>query len=351
MAAGNQNDNTTTTLLMFGVVIVVAIIIIKTFGNDIMSAFLHLRMWAVKAYLYLFSTNTLLNAYDSIDIYTPKEWTYGEFSMLSNSLRFYISIPLLLIFLPYAYKVHKKNPLNKFNRQLSRKTLCESEVVLWPWIAPVIKLNIIDEPLDQGDWRMSDITLTFCRKYSLLDSKNNLLPENARKVLIDQLGTLWTGIDDLKIHEKALLACFLAQLNMKKDDCLKGLSILARSISNGKIDYSFVDGYIKKYAYTEISEEFLNKNAYTLNVIATVYEESKKLGKIPPSYFLWLKPVDRKLFYTLQCVGRNLPFCEVAGIFGHGLAEKVIEKKCVIPYVDKGIEGLKMGLEEIKIID
>lgn len=351
MAAGNQNDNTTTSVLIIVGFLIIGVVLTNIFGNDIMAFFLQLRMWVIKGYLTVFHTQALQDAYDYIDIYTPKEISFGEFAQISGDLRFYLAIPFALFFIPFGYRIYKRNPLGKHTRIMGREELCASEVGLWPWIAPVLKLNIVDQPIDKGSWAMSDTVLIFCRKYSLLDNKNNLQEEKARKVFIDQLGSLWNGIDNLKSHEKAILACFLAQLNGNSKDCLAGLSKMSVSIAQGNIDYSFVDEYLKKYAYTETSEKALNCNAYTLNVIATVYEKSKKYGKLPPSFFLWLKVVDRRLYYTLQCVGRKLPFCEVAGIFGHGLAEKVVEEKCYIPYVDKAVAGLKEGLTLIKIVD
>lgn len=344
-----QQDNTMSTLLVIGAVFIGGFIVTKYFGNDIMAAFLQLRMWMVKGYLYIFNTNGLQMAHDLMDIYTPKEWTYAQFVQVSGDLRIYLCVPFVLIFLAYGYKVHKKNPFKKHARILTRTSLCESEVAIWPWIAPVIKLNIIEQPLDEGEWAMSDIVLKFCRRYSLLTEKNTLQKIKARKAFISQLGILWTGIDSLKPHQKALLACFLAQLNLQRKEALRGLEILSRSIATGNIDYSFVDGFIKKYAYTEISEKYMSQNAYVYNVIATVYKQAKKEGKLPPSFFVWLKVVDRPLFYTLQCVERRLPFCEAAGIFCHGLAEEVVGKKCIVPYVDKAVDGLELGLKEIKI--
>lgn len=350
MAGQNQNDNTIGTLLVIAAVLIAGFIIKNFFGNDIMYIFLQMKMYIVKGYMLFLHTDGLKDSYDKIDIYTPKEWSFSTYADLSGTLRFYTAIPLLILLVPYGIKVYKKNPLNKYKRKLTRQTLCESEVGLWPWIAPVIKLNIINMPLEEGDWAMSDISLNFCRKYNLLNDKNIVQVDKARKVFISQFGPLWRGIDYLKPEEKALLACFLAQLNGNPKEAVTGLSILSASIANGDIDYSFVDGYIKKYAYTEKSEKAMSKNAYVYNVIATVFEECKPQGKIPPSYFLWLKPVNRPLFYTLHCVGRRLPFPEVGGIFGHGLAEKTIGEKCINPYVDKAIAGLEEAISMVKIV-
>lgn len=347
--AQNQNDSSMTSVLIIVLILIVGFVIKAFLGNEIMHVFLQFKMLIVKGYLSVFSTDGLKDAYDKIDIYTPKEWNYSAYAALSGDLRFYISIPLLLILLPYGYKVYKKNPLNKYKRVFNRQSLCDSEVKIWPWIAPVIRLDIISMPINEGVWAMSETPVAFCKKYNLLNDKNEVQREKAKKVLISQLGPLWTGIENLKIHEKAMLACFLAQLNDSQSKAIKALSLMSSTIANGNIDYSFVDDYIKKYAYTEKSERILNKNAYVYNVIATVFEECKLEGKIPPSYFLWLKSIDRRLFYTLHCVGRKLPFVEVSGIFGHGLAEKVINRKCINPYVEKGIDGIKEALTHVKM--
>ena len=63
--------------------------------------------------------------------------------------------------------------------------------------------------------------------------------------------------------------------------------------------------------------------------------------------FLWLKPVDRRLWYTLNSVGRQTPFAEVAGIFAHWIAEKEAGRKLLVPMVDEATKALEIVLTEV----
>lgn len=63
--------------------------------------------------------------------------------------------------------------------------------------------------------------------------------------------------------------------------------------------------------------------------------------------FLWLKPVDRPLWFMLNNVGRRTAFTEVAGPMAHWLAEKVIGRKLIVPMVNQATTALVAALEEV----
>lgn len=351
MASNNEKD-----YAMEGIVIIFALFIAGwgisyLWGNEIMSACIQVKLFWVNLYKHIFSSSENLNtAYNGLTIYTPKEWSYGRMSSLSDSINIFIAPPFMILFGLYAYKIISKNPVNKFKRKLDRQKLSESEVKEWPWIAPVLKLNLVKESIIEGPWAMALPVLPFCRKFRLLAENNKLDRERAEVLFITQLGQLWQGPDALPMHARALLACFLAHLNEDGKSCEKGLATLATSVASGKIDYSFVDGLLDKYIDTPISKKTMSVNAYATNVLCTVLEKSKEInGVLPPSYFVWLRPVDRSLWYALNCVGRRVPFCEVAGIFGHGSAEKVAGHPIEKPFVLKSVDGLEKGLQDVKI--
>ncbi len=51
--------------------------------------------------------------------------------------------------------------------------------------------------------------------------------------------------------------------------------------------------------------------------------------------FLWLKPIDRRLWYMLNTVGRQTPFAEVAGPYAHWLAEREMGKRILMLWLKK----------------
>lgn len=350
MASNNEKDYAVEAIVVLFAVILIGWGISYIWGNEIMSFYIQVKLFWVNLYKMVFPSSDALNvAYNGLTIYTPKEWSYTRMSNLSDTINLYISPPFILVFAFYAYKVIAKNPANKFKRKLDRKSLSQSEVKEWPWIAPVLKLDLVKESIFEGPWAMALPVLPFCRKYRLLSENNKLDRERAEILFITQLGQLWQGPEALPMHAKALLACFLAHLNEDGKACEKGLATLSLSVAAGKIDYSFVDSLLEKYVDTTVSKRAMSKNAYATNVIYTVLKESKNInGVLPPAYFVWLRPIDRTLWYALNCEGRRVPFCEISGIFGHGEAERVAGHPIEKPFVLKAVDGLEKGLQEVK---
>ena len=93
----------------------------------------------------------------------------------------------------------------------------------------------------------------------------------------------------------------------------------------------------------------MNKHAYVYTVMAQMMVFARGTGVFPPSYIIWLKPRDRVLWYVLNCVGRQVAFVEVAGIFGHWKAEQVANHKLEAPFVSKAVAGLEKALAEVKV--
>ncbi len=88
-------------------------------------------------------------------------------------------------------------------------------------------------------------------------------------------------------------------------------------------------------------------HAYELTVMSSMLELARYDGVLSSSDFLWLKPVDRKAWFVLNCVGRRTPVCESAGIFAHWLAEKELGRKSVLPRVESAVIALESALTEI----
>ena len=110
-----------------------------------------------------------------------------------------------------------------------------------------------------------------------------------------------------------------------------------------------ISSIIKKYQNSEIVQEIVAKHAYLLTVMASLIQAARDDGVVPSSEFLWLKPVDRRLWYMLNCVGRQTPYAEVAGPFGHWRAEKEMGRPSLVPMIDEAIKALEIAIKEIKL--
>ena len=243
------------------------------------------------------------------------------------------------------------------------RTLRAQEQYNWPAIMPVVKLDLVSVDINTGPWAMANTPMEFARRYQLL-KKNDVLLDNsepgqeltagvrrgdAKRVFTLQLGPYWDGFDRCAPHVRALAAVFMARMNRDRGSAVKILESLDKSWSVGKPDYSLVAAVLKKYQNLENVQEIIGRHAYLLTVMASLIQASRSDGVVPSAEFLWLKPVDRRLWYMLNCVGRQTPFAEVSGPFAHWRAERAMGRRSLVPMIDEAIKALEVAIKEVKL--
>jgi intracellular multiplication protein IcmP len=346
--SGN-NDSSSDMIYVAGACLGLWLIVKVFFGEQILTAWLHTRMWWIHAVqlLWPWDIKSITEASYHIRTYYPAEWTSADITALSTSLRPFIW-PLFAIPLAFmSWKIWRRNPGNRFRRIMTRTRLAESEVVQWPWSAPVLGINIVKESIDKGPWAMAKSPLEFARHYRLLDGTalNRL---RAEKLFASQLGPLWEGVERLHRYEKALFACFIAQACRNRKGAAHGLTRLAVTMQSGNPDYSFVDDLLKQHIDDPLVQDIFQRHAYVATVMSAAVKLARRIAVLPPNYFIWLRPLNRGLWYSLNCVGRHTPFSEVSGVHAHRLAEEVSGHAIEYPYIAKTIDALDRALREVK---
>ena len=172
---------------------------------------------------------------------------------------------------------------------------------------------------------------------------------DAKRVFTLQLGPVWDGFDRSPPHVRALAAVFMARMNRDKESALALMRALDKSTSLGKPDYSVAIPVLKKHIRAENVQEVVGQHAYLLTVMASLLLRSREDGVMPSADFLRLKVVDRRLWYMLNCVGRQTPFAEVGGPFAHWIAEKKTGRRSLAPMIDEAIRALEVAVKEIKL--
>jgi intracellular multiplication protein IcmP len=173
----------------------------------------------------------------------------------------------------------------------------------------------------------------------------NLRRGRANRLFAMQLGPLWTGPQNLPPHVKALFAIFAARAN--GDPAAVTLFRQLNLTCTTKMDFSGIEPLLKKHMDSKLVKEVTSSHAYVLTVMASMLALARTDGVQATADFLWLKPLDRRLWYTLNTVGRQTPFTEVAGIFAHWVAEKEMGRKLLIPMVEEATNALDLALKEI----
>ena len=341
---------------MLAIILGLILLIGYFFHKEILVVYLTIRLKQIQLASLIFPTQTYLEYIQLIETRPIADWTFKEAFGLGGRIGYVMNIPLIGIIGWLTYKAWKSNPLQQLTRELNMNSLKESEQRLWPYIAPVVGIDLMAESFDKGPYAMAMKPYDFSVKYHLLAEEknvNSLDRKRAEKLFISQLGKPWAGVNRLKKHERALLAIFAAHGCGDKKGAMKAINDIAVSAKIKGIkrmpDLSSADPLLHYLEKPEV-KEVLNKHGYVFTVMAQMLEFSRITGVFPPSYMVWLKPRDRTLWYVINCVGRQVAYVEVGGIFSHWKAEQMAGHKIDAPFVIKAVDGLERALGEVKVV-
>lgn len=286
-------------------------------------------------------------------------------SLVANTVGYYLKFPVIIFLLIFASLIFFTNTASRYARTYTMKTLLAQEKVNWPQIAPVAALDLVKVDIDQGPWAMAMNPMVFAKTHGLLKIEKVALAEGqlrtetkfiatadigkATKVFALQLGEVWRGVEYLNPHTKALLSVFLARAHGDEEGSSALLTQMANSAAANlkKINYAGVDKLYAKHKDSKLLKRLIQQHAYVLTLMASLLQLSRTHGILAAADFLWLKPVDRPLWFMLNSVGRQTPFTEVSGPFAHWLSEKKMARRLMVPNVLEAAKALDLGVRDI----
>lgn len=333
-------------------------------GHQYIVKFVFLLNIGQAKFLNLFLNNqTLRDQITLMQTIDPKTVDWSQLVDMTRAVGDFMRYPVVGILIVLAIILYQSNITLKFRRAHDMKTLRAQEQFNWPAIMPIVKEDLVSQDVNKGPWAMALTPMEFARKYKLL-RKDDVLLDNpvpgqemtagvrrgdAKRVFTMQLGPYWDGFEHLSPQAYALAAVFMARMNRDRDAANNILKVLDQTFVTGKPDFSVAKPILKKYENTELVQEVISKHAYVLTVMGSLIAAARNDGVVPSSEFLWLKPVDRRLWYMLNCIGRQTPYAEVGGPFAHWRAEKEMGRRCLVPMIDEAIRALEVAIKEIKL--
>ncbi|RUR12249.1 type IVB secretion system coupling complex protein DotM/IcmP [Legionella sp. km772] len=337
---------------------------IWTLGHQhIVSFVFFLNIWEGKL-INLFLNNPLLQEQITLMQTVPTAGVdWSTMVTMTKEIGDYMRYPIALILIVLATLLYKSNLILKYKKAHNMNTLRAQEQFNWPAIMPIVKEDLVSQDVNQGPWAMALTPMEFARKHKLLRKDDALLDNqmpgmemtaglrkgDAKRVFTMQLGPYWEGFEHCSPQAYALCAVFMARMNRDRDGANLILHTLDKTYVAGKPDFSVARPIMKKYQNTEGVQEIVAKHAYVLTVISSLLTAARNDGVVPSSEFLWLKPVDRRLWYMLNCVGRQTPYAEVAGPFAHWRAERELGRRSLVPMIDEAIRALEIAIKEVKL--
>ncbi len=289
-----------------------------------------------------FSEKAIEN-YQTILAFNPADMSWQEVKTVlrySGALARYPFMLLLLIMGIVAIFLKKKNNLY---RQFSMKSLSEHNQEFYPCIAPVVgKGDYLQstKSFDEGHWKIARTPVQFCVENKLVtypdekeitwqDTFKNGLPdmdlpaygnmvlqkEKCNTVFLEQLSNKTRAFEELPIERQVFVSAFLAYGNDDKETAIKMFNTCSLSyIEDDKptckcfSDKEFIKFVQETYAkYADIKSKFIARHlSYELPYLMALLYFARKKGILASSQFLFLRPIDRPLWYTLhQCGGQT----------------------------------------------
>ncbi|OGT44068.1 MAG: hypothetical protein A3F13_02365 [Gammaproteobacteria bacterium RIFCSPHIGHO2_12_FULL_40_19] len=287
----------------------------------------------------------------------PSQVSWTKFSAINAALGEWTRYPIILIFIGLAAVVYFRGG-SQFHHNYNMKTLRVVGQEVWPQITPIISLDLVKEDIDKGPWAMCKLPLDFCRTHDLLLMKVvagkkvwTMKQKPAYRLFALQLGPMWKGLEFLPIHLKALAVVCLARATNQRPIAKAILSQVAISAASGKLDFTGVSDHLKQFKDHKIVNWLDRRHAYVTTWMATLLQVARSDGVLASSEFLWLKPVDRRMWFMLNNVGRRTSFIEVAGAYSHWKAEQKVGRALKTPMVKGAVDALDEALQNVLYVE
>ena len=270
-------------------------------------------------------------------------------------------------------------------RRFNMESLLANNAESFPCLRPVVgrgKYLLSPESYDAGLWRIARSPIQFAVENKLLlrgdgtayDAgevlRNGLgttaspafghavLDEaKALEVFKEQLGrTAFAGPETLSPFRRSLLAAFIAYACGDKNAAIRLLDDMSNAYEeqDGKASCSLiedaafqarVDKLLAKHGGILHSDASIARhNAYELPWFMAVLYRARQKGVLASSQFLFVRPLDRPLWYALNQCGGRVGWPEAFAAWAHYQAEEAAGKTLTEPDMGRAVDSLKAAL-------
>lgn len=227
----------------------------------------------------------------------PKQVDIYMMLTLSSEMGKYYRWPLLALMGFLAYKAWR-HPIIHLRTRRTLESLVAYQSKVWKPIVPVAHRDLTNDT--SPEWRPSRRCMDLAKEQRLIHAGRLKLPETWT-YLEQQLGPR-LNLDRLQEHEQALFAVFALRILRDR----KGASALLDALNEscrgtGRPNYRIAQKVFQKFRHHKrvLSElkgySYVRTALFQMLVVARAFD-----GKLPTSHFIWLKPVDRTLWYALD---------------------------------------------------
>ncbi len=315
---------------------------------------------AILAAAQCFGTETLVKmpVKEAMDYYTLTATSLGVVTRVAMS---YVKWIILLIACVGSYKALFVSKRDSFKTRHNLESFIRTQAKMWPVIEPMVnfnpskhsaripgsaipqKLPLFAEALSPEEW------LSF-QGIPVVGG----IPDRdrTRRAFLNQLGPKWRGrVEDLPPYLLGLFAAFALKGVQKRDESDDFLGRLSTcwSAEKGFKPTAEIMAEIKKIARDPAiggkALEIASQHAYRTTAFLGILRWARFMGGVlAAAQFLWLRGVDRELWYALNNLGRRSFHSEGAGAMAHYLAEDAARKALPVPRLETAIIAMNQYL-------
>ncbi len=295
-------------------------------------------------------------------------------------IRWPFAILLVLIGIPAVLMGRTGRLVRRFNMESLLRNNAESFACLKPVLGRGNSL-LSPDSYDSGLWRVARTPLQFALEHELLldPHGNPFLPKQALKngvaseesevwgdarldeaktliVLQKQLGPVFTGFEGLSPCRQAAAAAFIAYADGDKKECIAVLDAVSRSYTEDKnvascpvlAEAAFAERLKAAWEKHQgiLEEKVLTSHmAFELPWFMALLTRARKKGVLAGSQFLWIRPLDRSLWYALNQCGGRAAWAEAFAPWVHYMAEEKAGRTLSEPHLTHAVASLRNALD------
>lgn len=273
---------------------------------------------------------------------------------IQEMIGYYYRYPVLIVILISGFFCFHKTLTILFKRKFNLRKFMQEQAKNFPISATFSKKEMPLCRIDLARPLMNDPALKldeWVNRYAT--SSGQFDEEKAKAELILQLGERWNGVEKASPLIRILYTVFALHLNNQSSQARKLLERFSQEVSNENIPASSphkIPENVLKQA-DDLQKEIKNIKRLTditachawsnTALMSLLYESRKQSGVFPPSFFVAIKLIDRKLWYALHSLGfpgKNFskknhpnPYIEAAGARAHWEREVFVKKPLASP--------------------
>jgi len=363
MAPQGDQSNSGMGPIWIVIILFIAIFVIWYFGRVyIVEGFFYIKLMEIS--LIQFFTPGLDTLKNVLTKTNPETVTFSQLTQVANYMGNYLRIPAAIILALFGIILFYRNTASQFRKTHTMKSLLEVDTQTWPQEKLIEQADLVKTNIEVGPWAMAKTPMAFAKHYKLLKVNKPLLgadqlsregrleatiiKSRARRLFSMQLGQQWRGVDALNKHTQFLFTIFAARAARDSKVAQTLLNQVSASVKNGRPNFSGYEILLAKHKDDPIVKAVIEKHAYVYTIMASLLQVAREDGVLPCSEFLWLKPIDRRLWFMLNTVGRQTAVVEMAGAVAHWLAEKEFGKPIRTPMIDQAVMALEEAIVTVK---